>query len=462
MRVAAAVSLPTVALVILLSACAVGHAGPGGGMAAGMPQDAGADDSLSLGECLEIAMRNNPRIAYSGFRVEAARAERDVAASQRWPILKSMGSYARYSATERMYPPSKPLYPLVYADEVLAWNIHASIPLFTGGRIRNEVKAFEFLEDSARDGLEFTRRKIEYEVMDAFYGILKQQMVIESLWSSRMALGEQADNIEALIAAGKAARADLLRVEVRLADIAQRTETEKAVLAVYKRILLNLIGLDREDIAIKPDGDLCPDFPEVDIEDALSSAYSDRPDYLAARKEVEAQERRVRATRAAYWPSASLFASYSGKHAVGSYIEVPGSANPWNIARVGCLLEFPIFEGGKRGAELDREKAKLAGMENELRALKLQVRLEVESAVHYLESARKRLAATDKAVELAQESRRIESEKYDLGKGTITDVLDVESALLEMRAARYSAMVDYNMQIARIRFVTGEYNDSYR
>ena len=101
-------------------------------------------------------------------------------------------------------------------------------------------------------------------------------------------------------------------------------------------------------------------------------------------------------------------------------------------------------------------------MENELRALKLLVRLEVESAVHYLESARKRLAATDKAVELAQESRRIESEKYDLGKGTITDVLDVESALLEMRAARYSAMLDYNMQIARIRLVTGEYNESYR
>jgi len=407
-------------------------------------------------------MQNNPHIAYSGARVETAGAERDVAASRRWPILKSMGSYARYSQTERMYPPSEPLYPLIYADEVLAWNIHASIPLFTGGQIRNDVKAFEFLEDSARDGLEFTRRKIEYEVMDAFYGILKQQMVIESLSSSRTALDEHIDNIKALIAAGKAARADLLRVEVRLADIAQRMETEKAVLAIYKRILLNLIGLDRGDIAIKPVRDLHPDFPEVDIEDALSSACSNRPDYLAARKEVTAQEWRVRAARAAYWPSVSLFASYSGKHAVGSYIEVPGATNPWDIARVGCLFEFPIFEGGKRGAELDREKAKLAGMENALRALKLQVRLEVETAVCHLESARKRLAATDKAVELARESLRIEREKYDLGKGTITDVLDVESVLLEMRAARYSAMVDYNMQIARIRLMTGEYNESYR
>ena len=67
-----------------------------------------------------------------------------------------------------MFPPSEPGYPLIYADEVLAWNVRASVPLFTGGRLRNEVKAFESLEDSAREGLEFTRRQIEYEVMDAF------------------------------------------------------------------------------------------------------------------------------------------------------------------------------------------------------------------------------------------------------------------------------------------------------
>lgn len=451
MKIAAAVSLSTIASWFLLG---IG--------AAAMPQDAGAVDSLSLRECIEIAMRSNPHIAYGGFRVETAGAERDAAASQRWPILNSTGSYAYYSHTERMYPPIEPLYPHIYADEVFAWNIRASIPLFTGGRIRNEVKAFESLEDSARDDLEFTRRKIEYEVMGAFYGILKQQLVIESFESSRMALGEHIDNIEALIAAGKAARADLLRVEVRLADIAQRMETEKAVLAVNKRILLNLIGLDGGDIAIKPDGDPFPEFPEVDINDALSAAYSGRPDYLAASKEVEAQQRRVKAARGAYWPSLSLFASYSGRLATGSYIEVPGSDNPWDIARVGCLLEFPIFEGGKRGAELDKEKAILACLESGLRILRLQMRLEVESAACYLESARKRLAATDKAVELARESLRIEREKYDLGKGTISDVLDVESALLEMRAARYSAMADYNMQIARIRFVTGEYYESFR
>ena len=422
----------------------------------------GEQDTLSLDECIAISMKNNPRIAYRGCKVEEARAGRDRAAGQRWPDLRGSGSYSLYSKTERMVSPREPGYPTVYADEVVSWNIYARIPIFTGGRISNEVGAFDMLEDSARNLMEFTRMELVYEVTSIYYYILKQRRIIESLDFSHSTLGEHLEKIRALKAMEKASKADMLRVEVRLADIIQRVELEKSVLAVLKRSLLNLMGLDRNDIAIQPVGDLSLVEPEAEIEEALQSAYVNRADYLAARKEMEAQARRVKAARAAYWPSISLFASYSGKKALGSYIAIPGAADLEDIGRVGCVLEFPIFEGGKRGSELDMEKAKLAGLKNKLREMELQIRLEVESAGYHIASTRKRLAAIGKAVEQALESLRIEKEKYDLGKGTITDVLDAESALLEMRTNRYVAIADYNLQIARLRFATGEGNESDR
>lgn len=433
-----------------------------GDVRSGRPAGEAQADSLSLAECIEIAMRNNPRLLQNISKVDQAGAERDRAASQRWPDLRGAGSYSIYSETERMAAPREPGYPLVYADEVLSWNIYASIPLFTGWRISNEVGAFDLLEESAVSGLEYYRGRLEYEVTGVYHEILKQRMIIESLEFSREALGQHLERIEALMAAEKAARADLLRVEVRLADIAQRVETERAVLEVKKRSLLNLMGMDGEDIALLRPQENRAESPGEDLTEALSAAYSGRADYLAARQELEAQEKRVKAARAAYWPSLSLFASYSGKRAIGSFIEMPGAAGLEDIGRIGCVLELPIFEGGRRGAQIDIEKAKLAGMENSLRGLEMQIRLEVESAFHHLESARKRLAATDKAVEQAAESLRIEREKYELGKGTVTEVLDAESALLEMRASRHSAMADFNIQLARIRFVTGEYNESHR
>ena len=434
--------------------------GPSGRVAANPFQIEGTLDSLSLRECVDIAMRNNPRILYRESKVDVAAAERDRAAGQRWPDITSKGSYSRYSETERMAPPREPGYPLVYADEVLSWDIHASIPVFTGWRISNELGAFEFLEDSARNSLHFARGRIEYEVAELYFSILKQHMVIESLEFFRGALGEHLEKINALIAAEKASRSDLLRVEVRLADIAQRIETEKADLWVYKRALLNLMGIDRNEIAINRSENFDPVSQAPDLGEALSWAYSNRADYLAAQKELEALEKRVKAARAAYWPTVSLFASYSGQRAVGSFIELPGAADLEDIGRVGCMLELPIYMGGRRGAELDIQKSKLAGLEHSLRELELRIRLEVESAVYHLESAKKRLTSTNKAVDQALESLRIEREKYELGKGAVTDVLEAESALQKMRTARYSAMADYNIQIARIRFETGEYHES--
>ncbi|MFO7916378.1 MAG: TolC family protein [Candidatus Krumholzibacteriales bacterium] len=419
-------------------------------------------DSLSRSECVAIAMKNNPRILYWNSKIDEAAAERNRAAGQRWPDITGTGSYSRYSETERMAPPREPGYPMVYADEVLSWNIQASVPIFTGWRISSELGAYEFLKDSARNRLEFTRRRIEYEVTELYFIILKQSMVIQSFEFSHRTLGEHLKKIKSLIAAEKASRSDLLRVEVRLADIAQRMEMEKGDLAVHKRGLLNLMGIDREDITIRQSLNLYPDYQAPDFDEALSSAYSKRADYLAAQKQLEAQEKRVDAARSAYWPTVSLFASYSGQRAAGSFIEMPGAAYLEDIARAGCVLELPIFEGGRRGAEVDIEKAKLAGQENRLRDLELQIRIEVESAVYHLESSKKRLAATDKAVDKAFESLRIEREKYELGKGAVTDVLDAESALQKMRAARYSALADYNIQIARIRFKTGENHGSHQ
>ncbi len=417
-------------------------------------------DSLGLEQCIELAMRNNPRIGLMRWKVEEAHARKDRAMGMRLPRLIGTGSYSAYSDTERMVAPREPGYPVLYADEVLSWSVRASIPIFTGGRISNEIGAFELLEDSARNSLEFIRDIIIYEATAAYYGILKQRMTIESLEFSRKAIGEQLEKTRSLFEAEKAAMVDMLRLEVRLADIIQRIEHERGVLAVKKRSLANIMGLEGNDFDIRSAGEVRPDEPIAGIEEALGTAYMRRADYLAALKEIDAQKRRIGAARAAYWPVVSLFASYTGNKAIGSYIEMPGAAALEDIARAGCMIELPIFEGGRRGAELDIEKARLAALEDGLRDLELQIRLEVESTVYNLESISKRLAVMEKAVEQALESLRIEREKYELGKGTVADVLDAESALLDMRTARQIAIADYSIQLARLRFATGENDGS--
>ena len=52
-------------------------------------------ESLTLEQCIEIARANNPSLAAGGWDVQVALAQRDNAASERWP---NIGGTARYNS----------------------------------------------------------------------------------------------------------------------------------------------------------------------------------------------------------------------------------------------------------------------------------------------------------------------------------------------------------------------------
>lgn len=87
-------------------------------------------------------------------------------------------------------------------------------------------------------------------------------------------------------------------------------------------------------------------------------------------------------------------------------------------------LDIPIFEGGSIQAEIRRETSRVSALEQELRAFKLQIQKEVETAVFNMQSALQRVNTQEAAIAQARDALRIEQEKYGLGKGTILDVLD--------------------------------------
>jgi len=412
-------------------------------------------DSLTLEQCIKIALENNPGIGYKRWEIKAVNAQRNEAVSQRWPSFNGVGSYYHYSDTQRLAPPRRLDYPLIFADDVLAWNLIVSIPIFNGRRITNEIEAAELLQQSAEHHLVYTRQELIFNVSNVFLNILKQREIIKFLDFSRTTLDEHIKRVKGLIAAKKAAKVDLLRVEVRLADIMQKMEQEKNLLAIQNRFLANLMGVNDINFTISPQIELKFVEKKINLEESLNKAYTNRADYHAALTDVKAQAKKVKVTQAAYWPSVSIYGSYGAKKAVGSYIKPPGVNGLEDIGQLGCFFDIPFFEGGKIKAHVSQEQAKLALHKEKLRELELKIRLDVELAVFNLLSTKKRILFTEKAIEQANESLRIEIEKYNLGKGSITNVLDAQSALLDVQTSHYIALADYNISIAQLQLAQG-------
>ncbi len=410
---------------------------------------------LTLEQAIQFALANNPDIGAGTWEVEAARAAHEEVFGQRWPQVSAVGAYTHSLDDQRLVPARKPQEASAFSDEILTSDLVVSLPLFTGGRITNEIRAADLLRIVEEHRLTRTRRELIFDVSAVFYAILAQELVVESVNFSYGALEEHRKVVQDLLAAEKAAKVDLLRTEVRLAEIGERLVRERNVLAIQLRLLAVLMGLEAHTAEISVQGPL--EFIEAltDLERSLAEAFASRADYLAARHEAEAQARRVDIARSERWPTVSLQGSYGGRWATDS-VAPRGADDSEDVGQAAVVVSVPLFEGGSIQAGIRKERARLAAAEERVRRLELRIRLDVETSLLNIDSGKERVKTTEKAIAQAQESLRIERLKYELGKGAIVDVLDAQSALLEAETGYYRALADYNTAVAQLRLATGK------
>ena len=201
-------------------------------------------EALTLERSIEIALANNPEVAATLWDVSVAGSRADQAKAARWPTVTYEGNYTKYLN-------SRPLFEVRYNGERRIFSKQQSrgdvilkLPLFTGGRIINDIKAAELFRLAEENRLSRTRDELIFNVSSTFYGMLSQEKVIDSLKFSLSAMEEQRKKVAAMLEVAKVARVDLLRTEVRLADLQQSLEKETNVLDIQKRLLANLLGLD--------------------------------------------------------------------------------------------------------------------------------------------------------------------------------------------------------------------------
>jgi len=408
------------------------------------------DGPVTLANAIQIALDSNPDLAAAGHGVRAAEAQRDVAVGAALPKVSLEGGYSCFRE-ERLIKPRRPgtLEVLSFTDELLSGDVVLSMPLYTGGRLTSEITAAELIARSRKQQLVHTRAELVFNVSSVFYSMLGHQEVIRSMVFSRKALQEHRKRTEQMLQAQKAARVDLLRTEVRLADIEQQTIRERNTLNIKRFYLASLLGLNRTGKPLHIEGELAMPNVPADLNRGLATALSNRQDYQAAKSRVEAQGEQLAIAESRRWPELAFRASYGNRWAADSH-------NRNEVGEIGVLASIPVYEGGRIDARIRRERSRLRAEKQRLRKLELRIRLEVETATSNIESTRVSVGVTEKAIEQAKESLRIEREKYDLGKGAIVDVLDAQAALLDSQTNYYRALADYNTALAQFRLAEGK------
>jgi len=402
---------------------------------------------LPLDRCIEVALANNPEVAATGWEATASTSRLDQAKAARWPTLSIEGAYTRHLDPQRLIQARYNGEPGIFDTDIYRGDLVLKMPIFTGGRIINEIAAADLIRKAEENRLARTRQELVFNVSSTFYSILGQHRTIRSLEFSINAMEEHFRRVSALLEAEKAAKVDLLRTEVRLSDLRQSLVKEQNVLAIQKRVLANLLGLDYDTERFAIEGKLTFEEVSLEADPLIALALRGRSDYQGARARLEAQAKKLEAARAGHLPTVSLVGNYG--------MRMDGREDNDDVGTIGVGATIPLFEGGRVTAKIQEERAVLAAAQERLRKLELQIRQDVETAVLDIRAGSERVRAIEKSVEQARESLRIEREKYDLGMGSITDVLDAQSAFLQAETTYYKALADFRTALARLDFAIG-------
>lgn len=241
----------------------------------------------SLASCIEIALAHNLGLQTDQQNKDVAAFEKQIVQGKRWPSFHGKAGGTLYLDDQRLVSARYNGEKGAFGSEIGDMGVALRMPLYTGGQILNSIRVAQLNEFAAGEQFSRSRQELIFNVTSAFYAILGRQKQLESVRFSRDVLNRNKERINALIRMKKAARVDLLRIDVRLAQIEQTWVTINNDIHIAWRILYNLMGVQTElnNELSELDGRLFPIPLLPDSKDAFFSALENRPDFKALKKQ---------------------------------------------------------------------------------------------------------------------------------------------------------------------------------
>jgi len=292
---------------------------------------------------------------------------------------------------------------------------------------------------------ERTDAVVTFRVKKGYYGLLLAERRVEVIESALQTARANREQVQALYEEGMVDEADRLAAEVRVSELESRRTEVRARRDNATDQLRMLLGVDRP-VEIEPTDSLRREQASVGTI-SLPDVNRHRSDVQALRARADAAREKTRARWLAFVPRLNARAT------AGWYDDTPfGTAGQsWTA---GVSLTWSVFEGYQQIGAAQEAEARLRQAEIALERKRLENEVEIASARRDLQSASERIDQTRRAVEQAEESLRIRTNRHEEGLAPTTALLQAETTLAERRLAALRALYQHNVTVYRLELLT--------
>jgi outer membrane protein len=322
--------------------------------------------------------------------------------------------------------------------------VDVSYPLFTGGAVRNSIRAADERVLAGRALLRATEGDIFTEAVAAYMDVIRDGSIValnrNQVRVLRTNLQASRDRFEV----GDLTRTDVAQSEARLALAQSALEVAEGRLSASEENYQRVIG-DRPD-NLQPPPPL-PPLPRT-ADEAVRIALGNNADLVSIAAQIRAAERDVQIARSDRLPSVSAIGSSRYTNFLGSQDERFPNAPPSALSNseantgLGVQARIPIYQGGLVGGRVRQAQAFQSQLVEQGVATERAVIAQTRGAHATYLAALDAIASNETAVAantLALEGVRAEQ---TVGTRNVLDVLNAEQELLNSQVQLVTARRD--------------------
>jgi outer membrane protein len=327
-----------------------------------------------------------------------------------------------------------------------SWNLFNSFASWHG------VNQAKLMNEAAGHQLNRTDQEIVFRVVSSYYDVLLAAKELEVAELSAKTANSIMERSQARFDSGLTVESDLLTAKVRMAARLQEVIRARNTLEVARAQLNTAMGMPLDSL-FQLSGGLAERMLSIPaMQDLEQQALTNRSDLKRIASEEAAQRQSVSVAKSAFGPRVNAFAGWEMDNPT---IVAGGGGNNW---LGGIEVQFDIFQGGAKRAELSRQRA----LEEKVVAIKQAasdaVRLEVRRAYYETDANRQQIDVARAAIAQAHESLRINQDRYDSGLTTITDLLGAEDAARRSQTDYWEAIYHFQTSYANLELASGSLN----
>jgi outer membrane protein len=403
--------------------------------------------TLTLGDVVDLALRNNPETQISWANARAAAAAFGGSKSLYYPTIDADFGVTRLKSS-----------PTFSNDSVLRPSLTQTNygPTFSVSWLIADLGGRAGTIESARQALiaanwthNATIQNVVLEVESAYFSYMANKALVES---ERLSVKEAQTSLESTQErqrVGLATIADVLQAKTAFSQASLTLESTEGDLQTTRGALALAMGISANapyDVEAAPATAVGPatDSVEALIEQAVKS----RPDLASAQAQYRQAIGNVRAARGNLFPS--LQATGTGGR---TYVQtLPSGATNYSL-RLGLVI--PIFSGFSRQYAVRQARAEADAALGRAASVKQQVQFQVFSSYYSLQTAARRVKTADDLLASAQASEEAALGRYRAGVGLFVDLLTAQSALASARAQQVQARWVWQTSLAQLAHDTG-------